>query len=172
MPRGPRSAQRLGKGHYHFVTCACYGRQTKLAEARHRDLFLQLLEEVRAKFRFSVAGYCVMPDHFQLLITDPEIDTAAHSVETLQQRYQRRYNNSVRETEPVWATPCSDLHVWTPEGIAGRLRLVHEAPVRAGLVETATDWDWSSARDYAGGMCGVVTVTLAAAPGTLLSQTS
>ncbi len=114
-------------------------------------MFVQLLEVVRVKFRFGVAGYVVMPDHFQLLMTDPEIDTAANSMATLEQRYQRRYNNSVRETEPVWATPYADVNVWTPESVVGRLRLMHEAPVRRGLVASATEWVWSSAREYAVG---------------------
>ena len=35
---------------------------------RRRDLFLDILEQVRAKYDFVVAGYVVMPEHFHLLI--------------------------------------------------------------------------------------------------------
>jgi hypothetical protein len=35
---------------------------------------------------------------------------------------------------------------------------MHQEPVKAGLVDNATDWVWSSARSYGGLPEGVVTV--------------
>jgi len=147
-----------GKGHLHLVTCPCYRKQPKLGLEKHRNVFVRLLEELRVKFRFSVVGYVVMPDHFRLLMAEPAVDTAANSIEMLQQRYQRRYNASARSTEQVWESRYSDMHLFEPERIAAQLELMHQEPVKAGLVAKATDWEWSSARSYAGLPEGVVTV--------------
>jgi putative transposase len=147
-----------GKGHLHIVTCSCYGKQPKLGLEKHRNVFVRLLEELRVKFRFVVVGYVVMPDHFRLLMAEPAVDTAANSIEMLRQRYQRRYNNSARSTEQVWENRYSDMHVFGPEKTAAQLDLMHQEPVKAGLVESGTDWEWSSARSYAGLPEGVVTV--------------
>ena len=147
-----------GKGHLHFITCSCYRKQPKLGVEKHRNVFCRLLEELRVKFRFGVVGYVVMPDHFRLLMAEPAVDTAANSIEMLQQRYQRRYNASARSTEQVWESRYSDVHVYEPEKIEGQLDSMHQEPVKAGLVESATDWEWSSARSYAGLPEGVVTV--------------
>src|SRR5580692_9357745 len=95
----------------HLIACTCYRRLPKLAEEKHRDVFVRLMEELRVKFRFVVVGYVVMPDHFRLLMREPEIDTAANAVETLQARYRRRYNNSARSDEQVWESRCSDTHI-------------------------------------------------------------
>jgi putative transposase len=57
----------------HFITCSCYHRQPKLGTPERRDLFLKILEEARRKCRFVVHGYVVMPEHFHLLITEPEV---------------------------------------------------------------------------------------------------
>ena len=148
MPRGQK--QVYGKGELHFITMTCYRQQPKLGVEKHRDLFLQLLEEVRAKFRFTVAGYVVMPDHVHLLITEPERDTAEAAMAMLRQRYGRRYNTSARTDEQVWETKYQDTHVFTPERIAERLRFMHEQPVKAGLVESAAEWGWSSAGEHVG----------------------
>ena len=99
-----------------------------------------------------------MPDHFRLLMAEPAVDTAANSIEMLRQRYQRRYNNSARSTEQVWETRYCDLHVCGHEMIERQLELMHQEAVKAGLVDAATDWEWSSARSYAGLPEGVVTV--------------
>lgn len=147
-----------GKGHLHFLTCGCYQKQPRLGIEKHRDIFVRLLEEVRVKFRFAVVGYIVMPGSFHLLMTEPSIDTVANSVEMLQQRYRRRYNNSARSDAQVWETRYADTHVYGPERTAARLAFMHQEPVKAGLVQTPTEWEWSSARFYAGQPDGVVTV--------------
>jgi hypothetical protein len=38
-----------------------------LDSARRRDLFLNILEQVRQRYGFVVVGYVVMPEHFHLL---------------------------------------------------------------------------------------------------------
>ena len=155
----PKSREPVyGKGQLHLISCNCHRKQPKLEMEKHRNVFVRLLEEVRVKFRFKVAGYVVMPDHFRLLMAEPAVDTAANSIEMLQQRYQRRYNTSARSTEQVWESRYSDVHVFGPQRIAAQLEAMHQEPVRAGLAASATDWEWSSARFYAGLPDGVVTV--------------
>ncbi len=156
MPRGKK--QVYGKGELHFITCTFFRQQPKLAAEKHRDLFAQLLEELRIKFRFNVVGYVAMPTNFHLLMSEPGIDTADNSIQMLRQRYGRRYNTSARVDDQVWETRYSDLHVFDADHIRARLNFMHQAPVKAGLVETATDWEWSSARRYAGLPEGVVTI--------------
>lgn len=152
-----------GKGHLHLVTCTCFQKQPKLGEERHRDVFLRLVEEVRVKFRFGVVGYVVMPDHFRLLMREPEIDTAANAVEMIESRYRRRYNSSARSDEQVWEGRFSDVHVTGRESVASTLAQMHAEPVKAGLVVSPEDWKWSSAQAYAGLPEGVVTVERVAA---------
>jgi putative transposase len=147
-----------GKGHLHLITCNFYQKLPKFAEAKHRDVFVRLLEELRVKFRFAIVGYVVMPDHFRLLMREPEIDTAANAVETLQARYRRRYNNSARSVEQVWENRCSDTHIVGAESVAASLASMHGEPVKAGLAITPEEWEWSSARAHAGLPEGVVTV--------------
>jgi putative transposase len=59
MPTGLK--RYYGNGDLHFLTCSCYHRQPWLASARRRDLFLQILEAARQRYRFVVVGYVAMP---------------------------------------------------------------------------------------------------------------
>jgi hypothetical protein len=56
----------------HFITCSCYRRRPLLGTARQRDLFLKVLEQARQRYQFVVVGCVVMPEHFHLLICEPE----------------------------------------------------------------------------------------------------
>src|SRR5262249_26802366 len=71
MPKGLRRFHHTGD--WHFITCSCYRRQKFLDWVRRRDLFLDILEQVRVKYDFVVAGYVVMPEHFHLLIGEPRV---------------------------------------------------------------------------------------------------
>jgi hypothetical protein len=39
---------------------------------RSRDLFLEVMEQIRQRHQFVVVGYVVMPEHVHLLFTEPE----------------------------------------------------------------------------------------------------
>ncbi|MFT4113995.1 hypothetical protein [Silvibacterium sp.] len=156
MPK-PQKIVR-GKGELHLVSCNCFLREPKLGQEKHRDLFCQLLEQLRHKFRFRILGYVVMPTGFHLLLSTPENETTEETIATLRQRYQRRYNTSARTDDPAWDKAITVKHIVSPDQIVSAVRFMNEAPVKANLVETETDWEWSSARSYAGLPEGVVTV--------------
>src|SRR5437764_2041546 len=51
---------------------SCYQRRPLLNTPRRRTWFLEILEQVRRRYTFVVVGYVVMPEHFHLLISEPE----------------------------------------------------------------------------------------------------
>src|SRR5438874_13746069 len=69
----------------HFITCSCY-RRTKQA----RDLFLRIFEQVRRKYKFEVVGYVVMPEHFHILIAEPETGNPSTVLQVLKQSVAHR----------------------------------------------------------------------------------
>ena len=81
-----------GNQDLHFITCSCYRRQAQLRTAKRRDLFLKILEETRRKYRFVVHGYVVMPEHFHLLVAEPEVGNPSVVMKVIKQRFARRMN--------------------------------------------------------------------------------
>ena len=79
-----------GAGDFHFITCSCYRRQPLLGTAQRRDLFLTVLEQVRRRYQFVVAGYVVMPEHFHLLISEPQELTPSTVMQALKLGFARR----------------------------------------------------------------------------------
>jgi putative transposase len=88
MPKGLR--RYYGGDHLHFLTCTRYHRQSWLATAPSRDLFLRILEDVRQHCRFVVIGCVLIPDHFHLLISEPERGTPSTVIQVLTPRDARR----------------------------------------------------------------------------------
>jgi len=101
-----------GQEYLHFLTCSCYHRQSWLATARRRDLFLQILEEVRQRYRFVVVGYVVMPDHIHLLTSEPE--RATHGPTKSEKCFpplSTRHQPEIRKSRPALVPHVQEVFV-------------------------------------------------------------
>jgi putative transposase len=78
-----------GAGYLHFITTSCYRRMALLGKPQNRDLLLEVLERVRRRYRFVVAGYVVMPEHIHLLIGEPERGDPSKVMQAIKQGLAR-----------------------------------------------------------------------------------
>jgi putative transposase len=146
-------------------------RQPLLGTPRRRDLFLNVLEQMRKRYTFVVVGYVVMPEHIHLLISEPQEKNPSTVMQALklgfarrvlaQQRRRRHPSQaSLFEHAPqhVWQKRFYDFNVWTARKRVEKLRYMHRNPVQRGLVESPGQWRWSSFRAYFFGEAGPVAV--------------
>jgi putative transposase len=61
-----------GSNDLHFLTFSCYRRRQFVTKSARCDLFLEVLERVRRRYRIVVLGYVVMPEHVHLLVSEPQ----------------------------------------------------------------------------------------------------
>ena len=168
MPKGLRRFHHTGD--WHFITCSCYRRQKFLDSVRRRDLFLDILEQVRTKYDLVVAGYVVMPEHFHLLVSEPRLTRLSLAMQVLKQRVSRRCLGKKRkrrdqmklwaEEDPpaFWQPRYYDFNVFSQRKYVEKLRYIHRNPVKRGLVPSPELWRWSSFRDYYLGERGKVKI--------------
>jgi putative transposase len=138
-----------GSHDLHFIICSCYHRQPLLGTPDRRNLFLSILEETRSKYRFVVHGYVVMPEHFHLLMTEPELGDPSVVMKVLKERYTRKLRTegapliasfamsgcSHPNPTPLWQKRFYDFNVRTEQKHVENLRYMHRNPVKRGLVD-------------------------------------
>ena len=73
-----------------------------MGQARRRDVSLRVLEQTRQKYRFVVSGYVVMPEHFHLLITEPEIADPSMVMKVVKERFTKLLHHGGNRTGPIW----------------------------------------------------------------------
>lgn len=152
-----------GAGHLHFITCSCYQRRPYLDTAEARDLFLFQLERMRKKYRFLVVGYVVMPEHFHLLMSEPQKGTPSTVMQAIKLGFARRvFETRIGGIDPkihhVWQARFYDFNVWSDHKRVEKLRYMHRNPVSRGLVSEPDQWVWSSFRSYMYGEPGLVKI--------------
>lgn len=111
-----------------------------------------------------------MPEHFHLLITEPEVGNPSVVMKVVKERFSRQWNRKHRSAtvaqgllweefrEPVWQKRFYDFNVWSARKQREKLRYIHRNPVKRGLVERPEQWKWSSFRAYAYGEQGPMRV--------------
>jgi putative transposase len=162
-----------GAGYLHFITTSCYRRMPLLAKPQPRDLLLEVLEQVRRRYRFVMVGYVIMPEHIHLLLSEPERGNPSKVMQAIKQGFARRLLSNLRtggdRRQPgvcdialdeghIWQARFYDFVVFTEKKRVEKLRYMHRNPVKRGLVREPQEWAWSSYRHYADGERGVVLV--------------
>ena len=133
---------------YH-VTCRGNRQEEIVRDDADRNRFVAIVRDVVVRRQWICHAYCLMTNHYHLLITTPAPDIAIgmHAINHLAARtfnkrhgykghlFERRYNSPLVETE---------AH------LLETLRYIALNPVRAGLCERPQDWPWSSYRAAVG----------------------
>jgi len=142
----------------------------RISPPRLRSLLLRILEETRRKYRFVVHGYVIMPEHFHLLLSEPEVGDPSVVMKVIKERFSRQLNRRWKRSssaqrllfeapvEPFWQKRFYDFNVWSERKHMEKLRYMHRNPVKRGLVERPEHWRWSSYRAYCFGEPGMVRV--------------
>lgn len=143
----------------HFVTFSCYRRMRLLNSDSLRQLFLQLLEEMRVAFQMRIFGYVLMPEHVHLLISEPREKCLADALHWLKLTFSKR-SARLRASagHPFWLRRYYDRNVSDHEEFVEKLRYLHRNPVKRGLCQKPEDWPWSSFRHYSDGEVGIVEI--------------
>jgi putative transposase len=133
----------------HHITQRGNARQVIFTTDADRTIYLELLRENSALHQLSVLGYCLMPNHVHLIAVPHATESMARTLKQTHGRYAAYWNACRSSSGHVWqgrfySCPLGEPHLWAA------LRYVELNPVRAGLVETAESWRWSSAGAHCG----------------------
>jgi REP element-mobilizing transposase RayT len=123
----------------------------------------QAIAEARTSGGFSIYAYVIMPDHLHA-ITDSVLKPSK-TLQYINGIISRRvidhlkeggHNSSLQKLRrvsgvrghrySVWDHHSNALSIFSEDMFMLKVNYIHQNPVRAGLVERAEDYHWSSAR--------------------------
>ena len=131
----------------HHITQRGNGRAQTFFEDGDFELYRDLLAESAARARAEVWAYCLMPNHVHIILVPSDEDGLRRTFGDLHRRYTGFINARRRTTGHLWqgrfgSVAMDEAHLYNA------IRYVTLNPVRAGLVDRAEDWAWSSARAH------------------------
>ena len=141
MARGPR-VQDDGQV-YHAHNWG-NNRATVFADDDDHLAFLQALADTRERRPFGLFGYCLMPDHFHLLLRPEPGQSISRIVQSLTVTHTWRFHKRHQSSGHVWQGRFRSAMVQQDEHLLVVLRYIEANPLRAGVVADLAEYRWSS----------------------------
>jgi len=140
----PRTARASAGGICYHVINRGNGRATVFHGDGDYRAFLSLLGEAASKVAMPVLGYCLMPNHFHLLLWPNEDGDLSRFMQWLMTAHVRRYHSFRGSSGHVWQGRYKAFPIQQDGHLLTVLRYVERNPLRAWLVRRAEAWRWSS----------------------------
>lgn len=143
MPRRPRL--ELAGATFHVLNRSV-GRFTIFTSDSDYRAFVALLSEALQVVPLPLYCYCIMPNHWHLVLRCPRMADLSQFMHWLTGTHALRWHGAhgTRGSGPLYQGRYTALLVQTETYFVRLCRYVERNPLRAGLVEAAEDWRWSS----------------------------
>ncbi|MEN8129379.1 MAG: transposase [Pseudomonadota bacterium] len=110
-----------------------------------RESFLETLGEVCQRCNWILHAYCLMDNHYHLLVETPET-SLSNGMRQLNGVYTQRFNRYHNQVGHVFQGRYKAVIVQKEPYLLELARYIILNPVRARMVRTANNWRWSSYR--------------------------
>jgi putative transposase len=113
------------------------------------DVFLDALALAIERADLELHAYCLMTNHFHLLLRSREGQLAA-GMQFLSGRFTRLINLRAGRDGPLFRGRYASVLIGSDTHLVQACRYIHNNPVTAGMKPTPESWPWSSAAAYVG----------------------
>lgn len=146
----PRTARSIVSQEIYHVLNRGNGRTTIFHQDADYVQFLHLLRRAKSDWPISLFGYCLMPNHFHLILRPDNSDAVGCFMHWLLTTHVRRHHQHLRTSGRVWQGRYKSFQIEGDAHLLMVMRYVERNPVRAGLATSAKRWRWSSHREHLG----------------------
>jgi len=151
MPRTARFV--IDNAYYHVIT---RGNQRQAVFTEEEDFlkYLELLSKYKKKYKFSLFGYCLMPNHVHLMIDPNGCANLAKVMQAINQSYARYFNYKYRKSGHLWQGRFKSMIINKDQYFLDCINYIECNPVRANIAKCPLDYRWSSYKSRSVGTSG------------------
>ena len=134
-------------GAWHHVMNRAIRGQNLFVNKLDNQQFIDLLKETADLFNVKVAAYCLMPNHYHLLLQTPEANLS-RCMRHLNGVYTQRYNVTHGCDGTLFRGRYKSILVDADNYVLQLVRYIHRNPFKEGLAKRLDQYIWSSHRGY------------------------
>jgi putative transposase len=142
----PRIARQLPHGYCYHILNRGNGRAPLFLDRLDYRAFVELLAGMKAGYAIGLLAFCLMPNHFHLVLQAGATGAVSAAMQWAQTSYVSRFRVKYASSGHIFQGRFKSFPIQNNEHLLTVMRSVERNPVRAKLVKRATDWSWSSAR--------------------------
>jgi REP element-mobilizing transposase RayT len=109
--------------------------------------FIELLKDASSMWKVRIAAYCLMSNHYHLLVQTPEANLS-RCMRHINGVYTQYFNRSHKSDGQLFRGRYKSIVIDRDSYLLELVRYIHRNPLHAGLVKRLEDYFWSSHRTY------------------------
>ena len=114
------------------------------------EFLLRKMGEYIAIYNLSMIAYCLMPNHYHMLIRVDTNNTLSPFIKRLFNSYTQAYNKQNHRKGTIFEGSAQVKLVESDEYVLLLSRYIHLNPVQAGLVDSPGEWQYSNYLEWIG----------------------
>jgi putative transposase len=142
----PRIARGLADNQIYHVINRGNRRETIFHDSYDYDKFLKLIKEAKDLYQIKIYAYCLMPNHYHLVIYTKVAESLSLSMHKINSSYVRYYNQRYKVSGHLWQGRYKSFIVQEEAYLLTLLRYVEANPLRAKIVKDCIAYKYSSAK--------------------------
>jgi putative transposase len=140
----PRTARASVGGECYHVISRGNARARVFHDPPDYELFVTLLERACRLLPMEVFAYCIMPNHFHLVLRPENDGDLGHWMRWLLTAHVRRHHLRYGSSGRIWQGRFKAFPIQEDTHLLTVVRYVERNALRAHLVTAAQDWQWCS----------------------------
>ena len=139
MPRRPR-VDSVG---FHHIINRGVARRDIFLKNRDFEIFLEILEHAKEVYGFKVHAFCLMNNHYHLLI-ETTYENLSMIARQINSKYAQYFNREYKRVGPLWQGRFKSWYVYNERYLYILLRYIEQNPIKAALVDEIAKYRWCS----------------------------
>jgi len=131
---------------YHIMVRGNAGRDIFFDE-EDRKKILRIIDNKKREREFEIYAYCLMDNHFHLVLKECD-DNISHIMKRINTTYVLYFNKKYQINGHLFQNRFKSEIVENDAYLLALVRYVHNNPLKAGLVDTLENYQWSSFLNY------------------------
>jgi REP element-mobilizing transposase RayT len=136
-------------GAVYHITSRGNEKKSIFKDDQERYTFLDILETVNKRYHWMCHAYCLMDNHYHLLIETPDGNLSI-GMRYLNGVYTQFFNRQHKRTGHLFQGRYKAILIQKDSHLLAVCRYVVLNPIRGGIVARPEEWKWSSYRATAG----------------------
>jgi len=146
MPRQPRTTY---PGAVYHIIARGNNRKDIVYDDLDKMIWLTNFADVCEKYHWICYAYCLMDNHYHLLVETPE-DTLSEGMHTMNTKYAQKINKRHDRSGHLFQGRFKSFLVEKDPYFFQLIHYILENPVRANMVSDPASYDWSSCQETYG----------------------
>ena len=146
----------FAQGQYYHIYNRGSGRQPIFREADNYLFVLRKIKEYARAFCVAVIAYCLMPNHYHLLLRQDGAADTGLLPRRVFNSYTKAFNKRYNRSGTLFEGRYKAIHVDKDSYLLHLCRYIHANPVKHGLVPRLEDWPYSNYHEWIGTRGGVL----------------